>query len=199
MKSIHILMTMVIATCNASGASPQLASVGSTISAKNGGNASALRSILLSQLRSVHNHPEWFLPLNTAVSGLTPQQAAWVPVNSEGKTNPNANHSAGTIASHILFWDADALAQLKGERTRGTATNDETFNQFDPANWSKIVRDLDAVLSALEELVEHADDSRVVQIAPMIERISTHTAYHTGQIFYVRKLQGTWKLDNDLR
>jgi hypothetical protein len=155
--------------------------------------------MLLSQLRSVHNHPEWFLPVNTSVAGLTPQQAAWVPVNSAGKINPNANHSVGMIASHILFWDADALAQLKGERTRGTATNDETFNKFDPAHWTSIVHDLYAVLSALEELVEHAADYRVVQIAPMIERISTHTAYHTGQIFYVRKLQGTWKLDNDVK
>jgi hypothetical protein len=199
MKNFRILMTMVIAACHASSAGAQSGSSGSPISVKNAGSAAALRLILLSQLRSIHNRPEWFLPVNTSVAGLTSQQAAWVPVNSEGKINPNANHSVGMIASHILFWDADALAQLKGERTRGTATNDETFNKFDSANWTGIVHDLDAVLSALEELVERADDSRVVQIAPMIERISTHTAYHTGQIFYVRKLQGTWKLDNDIR
>jgi len=28
--------------------------------------------------------------------------------------------------------------------------------------------------------------------ASIIDHINTHTAYHTGQILYVRKLQGIW-------
>jgi hypothetical protein len=158
-----------------------------------------LRSILLSQLRSTHNHAEWFLPIDTAIGGLTPDQAKWAPAAADGKVNPNTNHSVGMIAFHLLFWNAQALAQLKGERTFGPRTNDETFDKFDAAEWNKTVRDLDAVLVALEQLVEQADDATLLKIAPTIERISAHNAYHIGQIFYARKLQGTWKADNDVK
>jgi hypothetical protein len=158
-----------------------------------------LRALLLSQLRSTHTQPEWFMPLDKAISGLTPEQAKWIPTNSSGKINPNANHSVGMIAYHLLFRNSNALAQLKGEATRNPSTNDETFNDFDPAKWSKTVRDLDAVMKSLEEMVEHSDDATLLRIAPTIEHISTRNAYHTGQIFYVRKLQGSWKLDNDVK
>jgi hypothetical protein len=161
------------------------------------GPSEALRALLIADLRSTHNQPEWFLTLSTSVGGLTPEQAKWVPTNAEGKINPNANHSVGMIANHILFWDRNALAQLKGEPTTSPSTNDETFNDFNPANWAQTVRDLDTVMNSLEQLVQQAD-SATLRIAPTIERISTHNAYHTGQIFYVRKLQGTWKLNNDV-
>ena len=138
------------------------------------------------------------MPLSSAIAGLSPEQARWVPANSSGKVNSNANHSVGMIANHILFWNANALAQLKGEPTTNPSTNDETFNDFDPAKWDKTVRDLEAVMASLEQLVQQADPATLLSIAPTIERISTHTAYHTGQIFYVRKLQGSWKLDNDV-
>src|SRR5580698_3512851 len=98
----------------------------------------ALRALLIADLRSTHNQPEWFLPLSTSVAGLTPEQAKWIPTNSAGKVNPNANHSVGMIANHILFWDRNALAQLKGEPTTSPNTNDETFNDFNPANWQKL-------------------------------------------------------------
>ena len=39
---------------------------------------------------------------------------------------------------------------------------------------------------------EAADDKKLEQWAPTIARIGTHNAYHTGQIIYVRKLQGSW-------
>jgi hypothetical protein len=158
----------------------------------------ALRSILLSQLHSVHDHAEWFFPLDKAIAGLTPEQANWVPKNAAGELNPNADHSVGSLAYHLFFWNSNALAQLRHERPTGPSTNDETFNDFDAASWTKLTHDLNAVMVSLEQIVEHADDAELLNIAPMIERISTHTAYHTGQIFYVRKLQGTWKQDNDV-
>lgn len=160
---------------------------------------STLRALLLSQLRSTHTQPEWFLPLDTAVSNLTAEQAKWVPTNASGKINPNANHSVGMIVNHMLFWNSNALAQLKGEPVRNPQTNDETFNDFNPAKWNQIVHDLDAVMLSLEKLVAESDEPTLLEIAPTIEHISTHNAYHTGQIFYVRKLQGSWKQENDVR
>jgi DinB superfamily len=191
----HVLLLAIASTTAIAqaGASSSNNPKGSTDS------SGALRALLISDLRSTHNQPEWFLPLSTSVGGLTPEQAKWIPTNSAGKINPNANHSVGMIANHILFWDRNALAQMKAEPTTSPNTNDETFNDFTPANWAKIVRDLDTVMNSLEQLVQQADPATLLRIAPTIERISTHNAYHTGQIFYVRKLQGTWKLDNDVR
>jgi uncharacterized damage-inducible protein DinB len=152
-----------------------------------------LRSVLLSQLQSTHNKAEWFVPVNAAVAGLTAEQAKWVPTNAAGKVDANASHSSGMLAYHLLFWNRNALAGMKGEKTAPTpSNNDETFNDFDAANWAKTVRDLDAVLTSIEEVVEHADEAKLEKIAPTISHISTHNAYHTGQILYVRKLQGSW-------
>jgi uncharacterized damage-inducible protein DinB len=159
-----------------------------------------LRSILLSQLRSTHNKAEWFVPINAAIAGLTADQAKWVPANATGKLDPIANHSAGMLAYHLLFWNTNALAQLKGEKSSPVpSNNDETFNDFDAANWTKTVHDLDAVLTELEDLVANADDGKLAKIAPTIAHISTHNAYHTGQILYVRKLQGSWNPNNGVK
>jgi uncharacterized damage-inducible protein DinB len=159
-----------------------------------------LRSILLSQLHSTHDKAEWFVPVNTAVAGLSAEQAKWVPANAAGKLDPNANHSVGMLAYHLLFWNNNALAGLKGEKAAPVpSNNDETFNDFDAATWTKTVHDLDAVLTALEDLVAHADDAKLNKMAPTIAHISTHNAYHTGQILYVRKLQGSWNPDNGVK
>jgi len=158
-----------------------------------------LRSVLLAQLRSTHNKAEWFVPVNTAVAGLTSEQAKWVPANTAGKVDPNANHSVGMLAYHLWFWNANVLADLKGEKPKQPSTNDETFNDFDAAAWSRTVHDLDAVLTSLEQLIESADDATLSKIAPAIAHISAHNAYHTGQILYVRKLQGSWNPENGVK
>ncbi|HEX4133880.1 MAG TPA: hypothetical protein VHY84_04590, partial [Bryobacteraceae bacterium] len=93
-----------------------------------------LRSILLSQLRSTHDKAEWFVPVDTAVAGLSADQAKWVPTNAAGKVDSDANHSVGMLTYHLLFWNRRALAQLKGEKNPpAPSNNDETFNDFDAA------------------------------------------------------------------
>jgi uncharacterized damage-inducible protein DinB len=159
-----------------------------------------LRGVLLSQLQSTHNKAEWFVPVNAAVAGLTAEQAKWVPTNAAGKVDPIANHSSGMLTYHLLFWNTNALATLKGEKAPPVpSNNDETFNDFDATKWAKTVSDLDAVLTALEDLVAHADEAKLEKMAPTIAHISTHNAYHTGQILYVRKLQGSWNPANGVK
>ena len=177
-----------------------LSSVASAQAAKPPELPPTLRSILLSQLHTTHDKADWFVPVNTAVAGLSVEQAKWIPTNAAGKLDPNANHSVGMLAYHLLFWNTNALARLKGEKAPPVpSNNDETFNDFDAATWTKTVHDLDAVLTALEDLVANADDAKLEKIAPTIAHVSTHNAYHTGQILYVRKLQGSWNPDNGVK
>ena len=147
--------------------------------------APTLRSILLDQLRSTHNQKDWFVDVNTAVAGLTAEQANW--------TDGKGNHSVGQLAFHILYWDERNLAKFKGETpAKYDGNNDETFTQFDSKRWAETVRRLDEVMTEWEKAVEGADDKKLEEWAPVIARIGTHNAYHIGQIVFVRKEQGSW-------
>lgn len=143
-----------------------------------------LKSILLEQLRKTHNQKDWFVPANTAVEGLTPEQASW--------KDGSGNHSVGQLTAHLVFWNQDQLARFKGEPPpKYSGKNDDTF-VFDSKKWNAAVQQLDEVLTAWEKAVEAADDKKIESWASTIALIGTHNAYHVGQIIYVRKQQGSW-------
>lgn len=147
--------------------------------------APTLRSILLSQLHSTHDKSEWFVCVDVAVAGVTPEQATW--------TDGKGNHSVGQLTNHLLFWNSQQLARLTGKKPAAySGNNDETFNSFDAKTWTETVKQLDDVLAQLEKLVESSDDATLAKIAPGIEHVSAHNAYHIGEIVMVRKEQGSW-------
>ena len=150
-----------------------------------------LKGILLEQLRSTHNKAEWFVPANTAVAGLTAQQAAW----TDGK-----NHSVGQLTYHLVFWDKEELAKFKGEPpAKYSGKNDDTFNDYDPKKWDQTVKELDQVLTEWEKAVESADDAKIKEWASGIAHVGTHNAYHIGEMVMVRKEQGSWNPENGVR
>ena len=153
--------------------------------------APTLKSILLEQLRSTHNKAEWFVPANTAVAGLTSEQAAW--------KDAKGNHSVGQLANHLVFWNMQSLAKFKGEQpAKFSGNNDETFN-FDSKDWDATVKKLDSVLTELEKVVEGANEKQLNQWASTIAHIGTHNAYHIGEMVYVRKEQGVWSPENGVK
>lgn len=143
-----------------------------------------LKSILLEQLRSTHNQAEWFVPANTAVQGLTAEQANW----ADGK----GNHSIGQLATHLIYWNRRNLAAFRGESPEKFTNNDETFTRFDSKRWTATVNELDKVMTEWEKAVESADDHKLEKWYSRIAHIGTHNAYHIGQMIYVRKEQGSW-------
>lgn len=149
-------------------------------------SAPTLKSILLAQLKTTHNDQDWFVPVLKGVEGLTPEQAMW----KEG----NGNHSIAQLVRHLTFWNTQQLAKFKGEKPPAfDGNNEETFvANVDAKSWPSSVRELDDVLTALEKAIEGADDAKLKSWASTIAHISTHNAYHTGQILYIRKLQGSW-------
>ena len=144
-----------------------------------------LRGILLEQLHTTHDQEDWFVPASVAVDGLTAQQAMWSP----GK----GNHSVGQLAYHIWYWDARSLQQFKGEKPAPfDGNNNETFDNFTPAQWDDLVKKLNQTLTDWEKAVESADDQKLAANASLIAHVGAHNAYHIGQILYVRKLEGAW-------
>lgn len=144
-----------------------------------------LKSILLEQLRTTHNVKDWFVPVNIAIEGLTPEQARW--------KDSSGNHSIGQLTSHLIFWNLQQLDKFKGlPQPPFDGNNNETFNSFDSKNWIATTQKLDSVLTAWEKAVEVADEKKLQSWYSTIAHIGTHNAYHTGQIIYIRKLQGSW-------
>jgi hypothetical protein len=151
-----------------------------------------MRSLLLHELRTTHTEAEWFVPINTAVDGLTAEQANWQP--------PNGGHSAGQLAYHILFWNRRNLNAFRGVKNdKFSGDNAETFDKFDSKQWADIIKQLDQVMTDLEKVVESADDEHLAKWANTIGNICTHNGYHTGQIVYVRKLQGSWNPEKGVK
>jgi uncharacterized damage-inducible protein DinB len=151
-----------------------------------------LKSILLEQLRSTHNKAEWFVPANTAVEGLTAEQASW--------TDGKGNHSVGQLVNHLIFWDRRSLQKFKGQpEEKFSGNNDETFTSFNAKQWDAAVKQLDEVMADWEKAVEAADETKLKDWYSDIAHIGAHNAYHIGQIIYVRKEQGSWNPEKGVK
>ena len=151
-----------------------------------------LRSILLEQLQTTHNQKDWFVPIDVAVEGVTPEQANW--------KDGSGNHSVGQLTYHLLFWNSRALAKFQGKPAdKFSGNNDETFDKFDAKTWAATVKQLDQVMADLEKFVETTDEKTLEKFAPQIARVGTHNAYHVGQIVFVRKLQGSWNPEKGVK
>lgn len=151
-----------------------------------------LKDILLEQLKTTHNVKEWFVPVNTALEGLTPAQAMW--------KDSSGNHSIAQQANHLIFWNLQVLAKFKGlPESSFNGNNDETFSSLDNTTWEATVNKLDSVLTAWEKAIESADEKKLNKWYATISHISTHNAYHTGQILYVRKQQGSWNPEKGVK
>ena len=151
-----------------------------------------LKSILLEQLHTTHDVKDWFVPVNIALEGLTPEQAKW--------TDGSGNHSIGQLASHLIFWNLQQLNKFKNlPQPAFDGNNDETFNSFNSINWKATVQKLDSVLTAIEKAVQESDDAKLQSWYSALAHIGTHNAYHTGQMIFIRKLQGSWNPEKGVK
>lgn len=99
-----------------------------------------------------------------------------------------------------MYWNRWNLARLKGEQLdKFSGNNDETFDKFDSKSWNETVQQLDSVMNELEKWVETADEAKLKESATVFTHISTHNAYHIGQIILVRKEQGSWDPKNGVK
>jgi uncharacterized damage-inducible protein DinB len=151
-----------------------------------------LKQVLLNQLKTTHNKEEWFAPLNVAIDGITADQANWKP--------KGADHSIAELANHIIFWNEENLSKFLGEPVpQFSGNNKETFTAVTKDTWPKTVKKADSVLTAWENAIEAADETKLEKWYVIIAHISTHNAYHTGQIVFIRKLQKSWNPDKGVK
>ena len=154
--------------------------------------AQTLKSVLVDQLKTTHDKQNWFVSINNALDGVTAEQAIW--------KDGSGNHSIGQLANHLLFWNERQLMKFKGEKEPAfSGNNEETFNAFTKEQWTQTVKKLNEVLSDLEKTIQNADEASVKSWSENIANISAHNAYHTGQIVFVRKLQGSWNPEKGVK
>ena len=150
-----------------------------------------LRSILLEQFQNTWNKEDWFVPVSIAVEGITAKQAMWKPNDS--------SHSVGELAYHIWFWNKEQLDKFNGRKTANVNDNKETFTAFTEATWTTTIQQLNQVMSEWETAIRTADETKLKKWYSAIDHINTHTAYHTGQILYIRKLAGNWDANKGVK
>ena len=145
----------------------------------------SLKTILLEQLRTTRNVKDWFVPVDSAIAGLTAEQAMW--------KDSTENHSIAQLTTHLIFWNEQILAKFKGEKPAAfNGDNKETFSSVNETTWPLTVQKLDSILAELERAVMAADENKLKTFYSMLYHVGTHNAYHTGQILYIRKMKGWW-------
>ncbi|SEW51941.1 DinB family protein [Chitinophaga arvensicola] len=151
-----------------------------------------LKSVLLQQLKTTHNKAEWFVPVNTAVEGLTAEQANW--------KDSSGNHSIAQLLNHLIFWDLGLLEKFNGKTPAPfNGNNDETFSATTAAQWEASVKRIDSVLTAWENAIAQADEKTLSSNYATIADLNTHNAYHTGQIIFIRKMRGNWNPEKGVK
>ena len=152
----------------------------------------SLKQVLLNQLKTTHNKEEWFAPLNIAIEGLSADQANW--------KEKGADHSIAELTTHMIFWNQQQLSKFLGQpEPKFSGNNNETFSSVDQKTWPATVQKADSVLINWENAIAAADEKKLEKWYETIAHISTHNAYHTGQIVYIRKIQGSWNPEKGVK
>lgn len=155
------------------------------------------KDVIADQLLANANDPSWYVPFSDAVDNLTEEEAFWKP-------NEDCNSIAELVA-HLLYWNRTWQTRYIKSDVKAVPSignNNNSFNIPENHTFSALKEELLEVLLQWQELLtEEKVESEVngfsvsVKWWQILGIISTHNAYHIGQIIYIRKLQKSWKPD----
>lgn len=147
------------------------------------------KEILVDQLKACHDQDTWFVSLQSALSGLTEEQAS-------AKTNRTVN-SIHEIVNHLIYYNQRYLNRFKGiSNPKGLESNDYTFTKNDDRSWQSTVEMIDHIMSEWIITVKESQEDRLQQWVLDLTHLTVHTTYHIGQIVHIRKEQGSWNPSN---
>lgn len=136
----------------------------------------------------------WQPPLASAIEGLSARQAVWKP-------GPQ-RHSIWQIVCHVIHWKRAFKQAWNGENPdydEYERTDWKDIAEIDEEAWQADVRDLHAISmelkrrlegTAVEDLEQPFPGETRLNAAQRLLRMATHDIYHSGQIRYIRALQG---------
>jgi uncharacterized damage-inducible protein DinB len=151
------------------------------------------KEVLSNQLLANANDPSWYLPFSDSVANLSEEQAFWKP-NSD-------SHSIAEIVQHLLYWNETWQTRYKKSHVDAVPSignNNESFFIKENEKFFDIKEKLLEVLLNWQELLSEFVVESEVNGFPVpakwweiLGNVTTHNAYHIGQIVYIRKLQGS--------
>ncbi|SET94144.1 DinB superfamily protein, partial [Salinibacillus kushneri] len=115
--------------------------------------------------------------------GLTEEQAKWKP--------SEATNSIFEIVNHLIFYNQRYLNRFKDIPNEKNKDNN-TFTNREKLSWDAAVKRIQNIMSEWTEVVREAGENKLDNMALELAHLTIHTTYHTGQIIYIRKWQGTW-------
>ncbi len=156
-----------------------------------------VKELVLDHLTYTFEKESWQPPLAMAIEGLNAQQAAWKPAPQR--------HSIWQIVRHVTHWKNGVLQGWDGKAPNLDDLKRTDWQEVsgDEAAWQVDVQALHAVSRELEKRVQSSGDDALSGLIPTytgrassvpksvrIVRMATHDIYHSGQIRYIRALQG---------
>ena len=155
------------------------------------------KDVISDQLLANANDPSWYMPFSDSIRGLTEDQAFWKP-NEE-------SNSIAEIVQHLLYWNQTWQTRYKKSHVAAVPSIGNNNNSFiipENHSFADLKKQLLEVLILWQELLsEEKVESEVngfsghVKWWEVLGNVSTHNAYHIGQIIYIRKLQKSWNID----
>jgi uncharacterized damage-inducible protein DinB len=154
------------------------------------------KEVLSDQLSANANKKSWYVPFSESVKNLTEEDAFW-------KADEESN-SIAEIVHHLLHWNKTWQKRYKESSVHAVPVvenNDGTFSieknrQFDELqnqlletllHWQEILDE-----NQLESDVEGFSSTKWWEV---LASVTTHNAYHIGQIIFIRKMQKSWYHD----
>ncbi|WP_460326220.1 DinB family protein [Paenibacillus sp. YSY-4.3] len=152
------------------------------------------KDVLADQLLANANDPSFYVPFSEAVANLSEEEAFWRP-NDE-------SNSIAEIVQHLLYWNETWQKRCEKSHVNAVAPigdNNESFIVPENKRFADLKESLLEVLLQWQGLLTEEKVESEVNGFPVIAKwwgilgnISTHNAYHIGQIVYIRKLQKGW-------
>lgn len=151
-----------------------------------------IRDVVLRQWTYTVDEFDWHPPLVEAVRGLTAAQAVWKPALER--------HSIWQIVRHLTHWKRSVIERWQGGSPDVDALNAVDWQEVsgDNAAWEADVQALLEVSRQIREMIAQWDDEELVRPPAASPKpkvftamdLACHDAYHTGQIRYLRALEG---------
>ncbi|PPA71085.1 DinB family protein [Jeotgalibacillus proteolyticus] len=148
------------------------------------------KEILVDQLDATLENT-WFVSLKNSIDGLTEEQANWKAYE--------ATNSIFEIVNHLMYYNERCLKRFKGNSVEPNDHSD-TFRNREGLSWEAAAAKLNDMMLEWKNAVVETDSSHLdEEKAGDIPYLTIHTAYHTGQILFIRKLQGSWDSESGVQ
>lgn len=153
-----------------------------------------VKDLLSDQLLANANDRSWYEPFSLAVAQLSEEQAHWKPTHEV--------NSIAEIVQHLLYWNKTWQMRYIANDIHAVPSigdNNKSFELGDALPFKEMKATLLSTLLNWQELLTESQlqdsvqgFSEDVHWWQVIGNVTTHNAYHVGQIIVLRKLQGSW-------